>query len=122
MTIVPGVPRKNTRWIDWYGNLEATPPYADSHGKRYPYGRVIVGKQRELTMHPGVMKFLEAQGLQWPPFVVDTSWLAIGHVDEVVNFVPAQNKAGFKVLLPSPQAARDMLEVLVEKLVSAVSV
>jgi protein-arginine deiminase len=58
------------------------------------------------------MDFLEAQGLQWPPIVLDTSWLAIGHVDEVVNFVPAQSKTGFKVLLPSPKAARDMLEQL----------
>jgi protein-arginine deiminase len=115
VTVVPGAPRKNTRWIDWYGNLEATPPHSDRQGRRFPYGRIIAGKQRELAMHPGVMRFLELQGMQWPPIVVDTSWLAIGHVDEVVNFVPAKGKAGFKVLLPSPKAARDMLEVLVEK-------
>ena len=66
-------------------------------------------------MHPGVLKFLEAQGVQWPPIVVDTSWLAIGHVDEVVNFVPAKSKAGFKVLLPSPKAARDMIQALLAK-------
>ena len=53
--------------------------------------------------------------MQWPPIFVDTSWLAIGHVDEVVNFVPAKTKAGFKVLLPSPKAARDMIEVLLAK-------
>ena len=113
--MVPGAPRKNTRWIDWYGNLEATPPHTDRQGRRFPYGRIIAGKQRELAMHPGVMRFLEAQGVQWPPIVVDTSWLTIGHVDEVVNFVPAKGKAGFKVLLPSPKAARDMLEVLLER-------
>ena len=66
-------------------------------------------------MHPGVLKFLEPQGVQWPPIVVDTSWLAIGHVDEVVNFVPARAKAGFKVLLPSPKAAREMLQALLAK-------
>jgi protein-arginine deiminase len=115
VTVVPGAPRKNTRWIDWYGNLEATPPHTDRQGRRFPYGRIIAGKQRELAMHPGVMRFLEAQAVQWPPIVVDTSWLAIGHVDEVVNFVPANGKAGFKVLLPSPKAAREMVEVLVER-------
>ena len=115
VTVVPGIPRKQARWIDGYGNLEATPPFTDREGRRFPYGRVITGKQRELTMHPGVMKFLEAQGVQWPPIVVDTSWLAIAHVDEVVNFVPAKTKAGFKVLLPSPKAARDMLEALRSK-------
>jgi Protein-arginine deiminase (PAD) len=114
-TVAPGIARKNTRWIDWYGNLEATPPYTDRQGQVFPFGRIITGKQRELAMHPGVMGFLEAQGVQWPPITVDTTWLLIGHVDEVVNFVPAKGKPGFKVLLPSPKAARDMLEVLLEK-------
>ncbi len=115
VTVVPGTPRKQTRWIDWYGNVESTPPHTDRYGRKFPYGRVITGKQRELMMHPGVLKFLEAQAVQWPPIVVDTSWLAIGHVDEVVNFVPAKTKAGFKVLLPSPKAARDMLKSLLAK-------
>ncbi len=112
LTITAGVSRENTRWIDGYGNLESTPPHTNRHGTKYPYGRLIVGKQRELAMHPDVMKFLEAQGLQWPPIVADTSWLAIGHVDEVVNFVPANTEAGFKVLLPSPKAAREMVAKL----------
>ena len=113
--MAPAIPRKQARWNDWYGNVEATPPHTDRQGRRFPYGRVITGKQHEFTMHPGVLKFLEAQGVQWPPIVVDTSWLVIGHVDEVVNFVPAKTKAGFKVLLPSPKAARDMLQALLAK-------
>jgi protein-arginine deiminase len=115
VTIVPGVSRKRARWIDGYGNLEATPPCSDRKGRRFPFGRVITGKQRELSLHPGVMNFLEAQGVQWPPIIVDTSWLTIAHVDEVVNFVPAQGKTGFKVLLPSPKAAREMLAALQAK-------
>jgi protein-arginine deiminase len=115
VTVAPGIPRKQARWNDWYGNIEATPPHTDRKGRRFPYGRVITGKNLEFTMHPGVMKFLEAQGMQWPPIVVDTSWLFIGHVDEVVNFVPAKSKTGFKVLLPSPKAARSMLEALLAK-------
>ena len=115
VTLAPAIPRKQPRWNDWYGNIEATPPHTDRQGQSFPYGRVITGKQRAFTMHPGVMKFLEAQGVQWPPIFVDTSWLAIGHVDEVVNFVPAKSKAGFKVLLPSPKAARSMLQVLIDK-------
>ena len=107
--------RKHTRWIDWYGNLEATPPYTDREGRVFPFGRIITGKQRELAMHPAVMRFLEGQAVQWPPITVDTTWLLIGHVDEAVNFVPAKGKPGFKVLLPSPKAARDMLEVLLQR-------
>ena len=109
VTVAPGNPRKHARSTDWYGNLEATPPHTDRKGRTFRYGRVIVGKQSEVTMHPGVLRFLESQGVQWPPIVVDTSWLAIGHIDEVVNFVPAKGTAGFKVLLPSPKAARDVL-------------
>ena len=113
--MAPAIARKQAGWNDWYGNIEATPPHTDRQGRRFPYGRVITGKHDGFTMHPGVLKFLEAQGVQWPPIVVDTSWLVIGHIDEVVNFVPAQSKAGFKVLLPSPKAAREMLEKLLAK-------
>src|SRR5262249_16896510 len=79
------------------------------------FGRIITGKQHELSLHPGVMKFLEMQAVQWPPIIVDTSWLTIAHVDEVVNFVPAKSQVGFKVLLPSPKAARKMLAPIQDK-------
>jgi len=113
--IEPGPPRPNTRWIDWYGNLEVSPPAIARDGTPFPHGRALVGKQRELTMHPGVLEFLERQGLQVPPLVVDTSWLEIGHVDEVVNFVPAQGHPSFRVLMPSPAAATRILRDLVSK-------
>lgn len=92
-----GSPLPNRRWIDWYGNLEVTPPLPD-----HPHGRVLVGRQKDLTLHPEALAFLEAQAVQWPPIFVDVSWLLIGHVDEAVAFVPAES--GFKVLLPSPDA------------------
>ena len=109
------VPRKSTRWIDWFGNLEVSPPHTDANGRRFPYGRVITGRQRELAMHPDALRFLEAQGVQWPPIVLDTSWLTIGHVDEIVNFVPARTPLGWKVLLPSPLAARNTLDALIRR-------
>jgi protein-arginine deiminase len=115
VTVAPGAPRRHSRSNDWYGNVEATPPHTDRKGRRFPYGRVITGKHHETTMHPGVLKFLEAQGVQWPPIVLDTSWLTIGHIDEVASFVPATGKAGFKVLLPSPKAARAMLQTFLAK-------
>ena len=115
MTVAPAIPRKQAGWNDWYGNVEATPRHTNRQGRTFPYGRIITGQYRSNTMHPGVLRFLEAQRVQWPPIVVDTSWLAIGHIDEVVNFVPAQTLAGFKVLLPSPLAAREMLKTLQAK-------
>ena len=47
MTIIPGLPRKRSRWVDWYGNIEATPPFQDPEGRWHRYGRVITGKQRD---------------------------------------------------------------------------
>jgi protein-arginine deiminase len=112
VTVAAGPPRDDTRWIDWFGNLEVTPPHTGPDGRQFRYGRILTGKQNDLAMHPQVMGFLEAQAVQWPPIVVDTSWLMIGHVDEVVNFLPAKTACGFRVLLPSPEAARDLLDRL----------
>lgn len=111
--IEAGAPRPKTRWIDWYGNLEVSPPTQDASGRHYPFGRVLTGKQKELTMHPGVMAFLEAQGLQVPALTLDVSWLTIGHIDEMVQFVPAPEAPGFRILIPGPARARRLLESLV---------
>lgn len=92
-----GEPLPNRRWIDWYGNLEVTPPLPGC-----PHGRILYGQQKDLGFHPQALKFLQDQGVQWPPIIVDVSWLVIGHVDEAIAFVPA--KSGFKVLIPSPDA------------------
>ena len=108
-------PREGTRWIDWFGNLEVSPPVRSADGQDFAHGRILVGSQHELDMHPDVMAFLNAQALQTPALVVDTSWLTIGHVDEVVNFVPAEDLPGFRVLLPSPRLATRILEKLVSQ-------
>jgi len=41
----------------------ASPPAVTDFGIAVPHGRVITGNQRDLGMHPGVMLFLEAQGI-----------------------------------------------------------
>jgi protein-arginine deiminase len=106
-------PRAGTRWIDWYGNLEVSPPVKSRDGQEFPLGRVLVGRQKELSLHPDVLAFLEAQRVQTPPLVVDTSWLGIGHVDEVVSFIPAKTRPGFRLLFPSTSLARTILEEVV---------
>jgi protein-arginine deiminase len=97
--------RPNTRWIDWFGNLEVSPPVPG-----FPHGRVLTGFQKELRFHPDLIAFLEAQKLQCPPLYLDVSWLTIGHVDELINFVPARDRKGFRALLPSPSLAKTVLE------------
>ncbi len=107
-------PRTDSRWMDWFGNLEVSPPVRDMAGNDYPFGRVLVGVQNGVTMHPDVVTFLEKQGVQTPIVAVDTSWLMIGHVDEVISFVPALDRHGFRMLLPSPQLAESLLRSALE--------
>lgn len=104
-----GAPLPGRRWIDWFGNLEVSPPVPG-----FPQGRILTGKQKELTFHPELLAFLEKQNAQWPPLFVDVSWLTIGHVDEVLNFVPAPNQKGWRVLLPCPDTAVALLDGLAE--------
>jgi protein-arginine deiminase len=95
------------RWIDWFGNLEATPPLPG-----YPDGRILTGRQRELALHGDVLAFLRDQERQWPPVTLDVSWLTIGHVDELIGFVPATGRPGWRALMPSPARARTLLRTV----------
>ena len=85
-------------WADWYGNLEVSPP-ATSH----PQGRVLYGRNRltGTSFHPDAIRFLAAQGRQ-PPVWIDTSWLLIKHVDEIVSFLPGAD-GGAVILVPDPE-------------------
>lgn len=112
IVINAAIPRSETKWIDWYGNLQVSPPVQTKNGHNFPLGRILVGVQNNLTMHPEILDFLNAQKLQVPPLFIDTSWLIIGHVDEVVNFVPAANQKGFRILIPSTTKAKTILESL----------
>lgn len=92
-------------WIDWYGNLEVTPPLAE-----YPLGRIYYGIDGDASLNPDVVAMLEAQGVQHP-VGLDVGWLLIKHVDEMVNFVPAKYAPkGFKVLVPDMNLSFDLLE------------
>ena len=46
------------------------------------------------------------------PIEIDTSWLLIGHVDEVISFVPAYTPKGFVMLVASPFTAKTILQGL----------
>jgi len=60
-------------------------------------------------MHPEVIKFLEAQDAQGPVLWLDTSWLVIGHVDEAVSWVPSTVGTPFRMMIPSPRLAVEIL-------------
>jgi protein-arginine deiminase len=100
---------KSAEWIDWFGNLEASPP-VKVNGREYRNGRIYAGTQRERSMHPDVIKFLEAQDAQSPVLWIDTSWLVIGHVDETVSWVPSRMGTPYRMLIPSPRLAVKILK------------
>jgi protein-arginine deiminase len=98
--------------FNYGGNIEASPPVT-VRGKRYPFGRIYYGQG-----DPGVeefdadlLEFLRRQRVQ-DPIPLNTSWLAVGHVDEVVTFVPAAGGKGFKLLVASPKRAYAILDSL----------
>ncbi|QLI71575.1 Protein-arginine deiminase type-2 [Metarhizium brunneum] len=91
--------------VDHTGNLETIPPHSHN-GKSYPAGRVIMGSRG--GQKANIIKFLEAQEMQ-KPVDIDTTWLYIGHTDEFMQFVPADNKRGWAMMVDDPLAGLDLL-------------
>lgn len=98
-------------WLDWFGNLEITPPIPG-----HPFGRVFTGYNPSTgnTMNPDVLAMLNAQELQGPVLQIDTGWLLIQHVDEVVSWIPTSN-GGFKVMVPDTTVMYDLLDTWVSQ-------
>ncbi|MDY6940808.1 MAG: protein-arginine deiminase family protein [Cyanobacteriota bacterium] len=94
---------------DWYGNLEVTPPLPN-----YPLGRIYYGQSGDVTLHPEVVEFVKAQEIQGPPVAIDTSWLLIRHVDEILSFIPTPDGSPL-VMVASPEAGVNLLRELAER-------
>jgi protein-arginine deiminase len=105
--VLEGSKRSNVGWIDWFGNLDCTPPLPG-----WPLGRIYAGYQGAITLHPEVLAFLDAQRVQGPVLQIDTGWLLIGHVDETVCFVPSQVGKPCRMLVPSTVQALRLLQGL----------
>lgn len=108
-----------TNSLDYGGNVIATPPIAQAtqaiQGNAAgpavaahppaPYGKLIVGD------HPGkrptqeFREWLHAQKAQ-PVLPINTAWLSVGHVDEILAIVPAPaTERGWAVLFADPDLA-----------------
>jgi protein-arginine deiminase len=87
------------------GNIESLPPYDG-----YPRGRLVYGSSptADLRPDPSFIRLLTAQGQQ-PPVVVDTSWLLVGHADETMHVVRADNDRGWTLMVADPRQAVDLL-------------
>jgi hypothetical protein len=110
-------PTKDASSLDAFGSLECSPP-VKAFGREYPFGRIIHGHDAARPMHKEVLNFLYAQQVQ-SPLSIDTSWLHVGHVDEMISFCPLPTAADrwkrFKLVVASPRVALDILRDLVAK-------
>lgn len=104
--------------LDSFGNLECTPPFTHKDtGKEYKFGRIYYGgyggkSKFGRRMERKVREFLYAQKVQ-EPIRINTDWLIVGHVDEIISFCPMKNAPKkFKVLLASPNRAIEILKNL----------
>lgn len=86
------------------GTLEATPPVPGA-----PNGVALLGLR---SKRPSAFEsVLAAQGAQ-PVVLVDTSWLDIGHTDEVVAVVPSGRPRGWSLVVSDPAQALRLLRRL----------
>jgi len=98
---------------DSTGNLECTPPVRNADGDQFPWGRIYYGEGTALQpFNEYVQHFLHAQAVQ-RPIPLNTSWLEVGHVDEMMTFLP--NPAGaawkrWKLVVASPADAYRILD------------
>lgn len=107
---------------DWGGNIEVSPPVRaampadvprDAAGPSFrrhppaPFGKIVFGDCSPRPAHDETRAFLLAQRVQ-PVLPIDTSWLQVGHVDEIMTTVP-DGRGGFKLLVASARAMTQLL-------------
>jgi hypothetical protein len=91
------------------GNIDASPPTADAALGKIVIGNQVINGERDF-MDPDLLKLLYKQRKQ-PIVPLDTTWLDVGHVDEVMCFVPGRGSAsGFAVLRASTALAMRLIE------------
>ena len=97
--------------FDAGGNILVSPDPSQAPGARpgrFPFGRIVTSAQ----MQGAIKDFFRAQGIQAGPdgrrIELDTAWLKVSHVDEVVAFVPLAG-GGFRLVLPDPEEGLKLL-------------
>lgn len=101
--------------MNYGGNIESTPPVSGA-----PLGKIILGNYTdaqtgEELIDPDLLKVFVKQQKQ-PIVEIDTSWLKVGHVDEMMSVVPSSRASGgFAILHASSKAAIELLRAAQRK-------
>ncbi|KAG8412734.1 hypothetical protein J3459_013821 [Metarhizium acridum] len=93
------------------GNIETIPPYVSRSGTVCRNGRVLLGKHFDKYPAGSFVGFLKAQVEQTPLFL-EAGWPVPGHIDEMVQFLPHNNKLGFRMAIESITSALRLFEEL----------
>ncbi|MCP4809859.1 MAG: hypothetical protein GY884_31370, partial [Proteobacteria bacterium] len=102
---------KNPSSQDSFGNMEVSPPVTVG-GADYPFGRIYYGEWFGEGPVEEVTDMLADQGLQ-DPFVLDVSWLCVGHVDEFTSFLPDPTAPkGWRLYVSDTEVGYEFLEGL----------
>ncbi|MCG3178462.1 MAG: hypothetical protein BIFFINMI_00789 [Phycisphaerae bacterium] len=90
--------------FDAGGDVVVSPPTSAN-----PMGRIIVGRH----MSPHLARYFRRQRLQTGPdgglIELDTDWLRVGHVDEIVAFVPSALPPGYRLVVADPIGALELI-------------
>lgn len=99
------------RNLDAFGNVQIIPPIEPN----YPLGRIIYGisdEESQANISYNLMAFLENQQVQ-KPIKVNTGWLSVGHVDEILSYIPdPSHRLGFRVLIASTNKFYELIKKL----------
>ncbi len=89
------------------GNVEVTPPTADA-----PLGKIVTGDVTSQDVQTTLKRIVQVGTQPWVQ--VGTTWLSVGHVDEIASFVtPTTSSVGsLAVLRASPRLAIVLLEAV----------
>lgn len=119
---IPGVDRDG---VDYGGNLECSPPVRAStpalprtaggpsvpaHPPA-PFGKIVIGDCTPRPISTELHEFLVSQKVQ-PVLPIDTSWLHVGHTDEIISFVRSTNRKRYKLVMASVRAMDALLRNL----------
>ena len=107
-------PIKGRETLDSMGNLEFLPPHRVGTSDR-PLGRAIMGyspgtKTRKTSAPTARLQNLLTAQTGVAPLLVDTGWLEVAHIDEIMHVAPAASVRGWQLVVADPQAAIDLLK------------
>ena len=96
--------------MNYGGNIESTPPVTGAPLGKIILGNVTISDTGQELIDPDLLRVFAKQRKQ-PIVEINTAWLKVGHIDEMMAVVPSTRASGgFSILHVSSKAAIELLE------------